>query len=139
MPAQLLNFRRTTAHHKKGSLPCLDLLSCLLSDFDIFSRQHKFHVTPVLSNKKELKCVVRRPLLLSVTIDSHVQYKFFNCTISPYYVVLYCTVHFGRLQNNTMYCRRVKNILSEPSQKVSQIFERNGLQEITRENKISLY
>jgi hypothetical protein len=27
----------------------------------------------------------------------------------------------------------------EPSQKVSQIFERNGLQEITRKNKISLY
>ena len=37
MPARFLNFQRTTVHHEKSSLPCLDLLSYLLSENGIFS------------------------------------------------------------------------------------------------------
>jgi len=36
MPARFLNFQRTAAHHEKSSLPCLDLLSYLLSEIGIF-------------------------------------------------------------------------------------------------------
>ena len=35
MPARFLNFQRTAAHHEKSSLPCLDLLSYLLSEIGI--------------------------------------------------------------------------------------------------------
>ena len=51
MPAQFLNFQRTTACHQKSSLPCLDLLSYLLSVF-LFSKQRKFHISPDFWKKK---------------------------------------------------------------------------------------
>ena len=37
MPARFLNFQKTTAHHEKKFLPCLDHLSYLLSENCIFS------------------------------------------------------------------------------------------------------
>ena len=43
----IFEFPENNGVSQKSSLPCLDLLSYLLSDFGIFSRQRKFHVTPV--------------------------------------------------------------------------------------------
>ena len=43
----IFEFPENNGASQKSSLPCLDLLSYLLSDFGIFSRQRKFHVTPV--------------------------------------------------------------------------------------------
>ena len=48
----IFEFPENNHASQKSFLPCLDLLSYLLSDFGIFSRQRKFHVTPVFEKNE---------------------------------------------------------------------------------------
>ncbi len=68
--------------------------------------------------RNDLKCVIVRRLSI---LSSHVRTLLRK--------ILYSTIFLG-----CEIVSQVKNVLSEPYQKVSQIFERNGPQEITREN-----